>query len=156
MNDAEGFLKGDVCNRNGCDGIIDEHEKDGSCSCHINPPCSYCEHDASYCPKCDWSAAEDQKASYTISDSEKAYWEKQRNAWEESRKSFYEKYKSGQGIEKLEIRSESHTHFTMKVIGVFPTGSETKSSLLERVKGTFGGRFTKFNNHSFEYIAYTD
>jgi hypothetical protein len=49
----EGFTKGEICNRNGCDGII-EHERDGGCSCHINPPCSYCTDDGAYCPKCGW------------------------------------------------------------------------------------------------------
>ena len=37
-----GYFKGEKCNRNGCNGIIDEHEKEGECTCHINPPCSYC------------------------------------------------------------------------------------------------------------------
>lgn len=57
----EGVLKGEKCNRDGCNGIIDEHEKDGCCSCHINPPCSYCTTQTGYCPECGWSAEEEQR-----------------------------------------------------------------------------------------------
>lgn len=47
---------GEVCNRNGCKGILaDDGELDGlSCNCHISPPCSKCTHDPAYCPECDW------------------------------------------------------------------------------------------------------
>ena len=55
-----GYFKGEKCNRNGCNGIIDEHEKEGECICHINPPCSYCTTQTSYCPKCGWSASEEE------------------------------------------------------------------------------------------------
>lgn len=55
-----GIFKGEVCNREGCDGIIDEHDSDYGCSCHINPPCSYCVDDRCFCPICDWSGREDQ------------------------------------------------------------------------------------------------
>ena len=27
-----GYFKGEKCNRNGCNGIIDEHEKEGECT----------------------------------------------------------------------------------------------------------------------------
>lgn len=57
----EGLLKGEKCNRGGCIGIIEEGEKDGSCSCHINPPCSYCATHTEYCPICGWSAEEEQR-----------------------------------------------------------------------------------------------
>lgn len=59
-----GIYKGEKCNRNGCEGIIDEYEKDGGCSCHINPPCSYCEEDAAYCEACGWSGREEQLESW--------------------------------------------------------------------------------------------
>ncbi len=63
MNDYEGIEKGEVCNRDGCTGIIDEHEKEGGCSCHINPPCWYCVHDATFCPVCGYEGAEEQRQS---------------------------------------------------------------------------------------------
>lgn len=56
-----GVFNGEKCNRNGCIGIIKEEEKKGCCSCHINPPCSYCTTQTEYCPICGWSADEDQR-----------------------------------------------------------------------------------------------
>lgn len=57
----EGYLEGERCNRHGCNGIIDAHEKEGSCSCHLNPPCSYCTTPSEFCPKCEWDALEEQR-----------------------------------------------------------------------------------------------
>ena len=54
MTIHRGYEKGEICRRNGCDGIIDEIEKDGCCSCHINPPCGYCTQQAGFCEKCGW------------------------------------------------------------------------------------------------------
>jgi hypothetical protein len=66
----EGIFKGDICNRKGCMGIIDETEKKG-CSCHINPPCSSCTEPRAFCPVCGWDGKEEQdkinnKVSNTI------------------------------------------------------------------------------------------
>lgn len=58
----KGEFKGELCNRNGCTGIIDAYEKEGSCTCHRNPPCSYCTTMTEYCPICGWSAQEEQDA----------------------------------------------------------------------------------------------
>jgi len=150
-----GTIKGELCGRNGCEGIIDEHEKEGCCSCHINPPCGYCTSDTSYCPKCEW-AAEDDREQYKPSESDLAAWAKQAKEWQDRRDLFYKKYRGKSPIDKLEMRTESHTHFTQKVIGVFPKGTETAKSILPKVEGTFGGRFSFFGETKFEYIAYTD
>jgi hypothetical protein len=139
----EGVSKGEICNRNGCTGIIDEHEKEGSCSCHIHPPCGYCETDKSYCPVCDWSA-EEERAEY-----EKEY-SKNTKPFEYKQKTFADLDRT-----KIDWITESHTHFTMKKKGVYPEGA-TRQDVIEKVKGTFGGRFNKFDNGEFEYIAYTD
>lgn len=65
----EGYEKGEQCNRDVtdglirkyCKGIIDEHESDNSCSCHLgHPPCSYCVDSRLYCPECDWDGYEEQ------------------------------------------------------------------------------------------------
>jgi hypothetical protein len=32
----EGYSKGETCNRDGCNGIINENYKEGGCSCHID------------------------------------------------------------------------------------------------------------------------
>lgn len=55
----EGQDKGEVCNRDGCCGVIDEHEKEGSCYCHISPPCGICTTDTRFCPVCNWEGAND-------------------------------------------------------------------------------------------------
>ena len=56
-----GIAAGETCNRYGCRGTILEGEKEGDgCSCHINPPCSYCTENVEYCPECGWDAKEEQ------------------------------------------------------------------------------------------------
>jgi len=137
-----GYQKGEVCNRNGCEGIIDALEKEGSCSCHINPPCSYCTDSTEYCPTCDWSGADEQ------------------NEYFEKRKSidfipFKVKTLSDLDNTKIDWISESHTHFSMLKKGVYPP-SATQEDVLRAVRGTFGGRFTQFGGGQFQYIAYTD
>lgn len=152
-----GYQKGEPCNRDGCNGVIDEHEKDGCCSCHINPPCGYCTTQTEFCPECGWSAEEEQNEYLAeVYKKNEAYYIEQQKRFDEYLNLFYNKYRGLEPVTELEIRKESHTHFSMRVIGVFPSGSETKESLLSKIKGTFGGRFTKFNDYSFEYIAYTD
>jgi len=154
-----GLIKGETCNRDGCTGIIDEHETNTSCSCHINPPCSHCVDDRNYCPECDWQGIDEQKQPAIDKEQQernRQYYEKQNKEWEVARNLFYNRYAGKEAIEKLEMRHEPHTHFTQKVIGVFPKGTETQSSILPKVIGTFGGRFERWNDYSFSYIAYTD
>jgi hypothetical protein len=56
---------------------------------------------------------------------------------------------------KVDYRVHGHTHFTQRVVGVYPLG--TKQSDVEAlVKGTFGGRWESFGKGKFGYIAYTD
>lgn len=153
-----GIVKGEICNRDGCVGVIDEHEKDGSCSCHIHPPCSYCVTDTAYCPVCDWSCDDDVPPPIDpeIEKKNREYYKRQNEEFAAARELFYKRYSGRVPIEKLEMRIESHTHFSQKVIGVFPPGTETRESLYDQVKGTFGGRWTHFGKYNFEYIAYTD
>ena len=56
----KGVFKGELCNRGGCTGVIEAYDKEGCCSCHISAPCSYCITQTEYCPKCGWSAEEEQ------------------------------------------------------------------------------------------------
>lgn len=51
---GEGTEEGQMCNRDGCTGIITFHENDNACSCHIVAPCSSCCHNYEYCPECEW------------------------------------------------------------------------------------------------------
>ena len=157
MENNLGNIKGEICNRDGCCGVIAEHEKEGCCSCHIHPPCSYCTTDTSFCPICNWEPSDD----ITLIDSEmqkrnQEYYQRENEKWQAARDLFYNRFNGKEPIPVLEIRTEAHTHFSQKVVGVFPAGTETKDTLLPKVKGTFGGRFTRLGTYNFEYIAYTD
>lgn len=159
----EGYLKGEKCNRNDCIGIIDEHEKEGCCSCHINPPCSYCTELNAFCETCGWSALEEQyeidRINSELYKKNQVYYENQRVQWQEAEELFSKKFRGEIQADKLEIRAYSHSNSSMRKIGVFPKGSETKETLLPHVIGTFGGRFTMLitkDSFRFEYIAYTD
>lgn len=54
-----GYEENEICNRDGCKGIIKEHPVE-NCSCHIAPPCSACVKDRHYCEICDWIAEEEE------------------------------------------------------------------------------------------------
>jgi hypothetical protein len=162
----EGIEKGQACNRNGCHGIISEHDSDGSCSCHINPPCSHCTTAREYCPECGWEASDDQyeydkaQADYWNSEAGKKvqqHYQEQDRKWQESQKIFWDKFRSDEVVEELDYRIESHTHFSQKVSGCYPPGKLTED-MMKKIRGTFGGRF-QYNSPDrgrFVYIAYTD
>lgn len=48
-----GYEEGDVCNRDGCPGIIKNAPVE-NCTCFICAPCSRCVEDRTYCPECDY------------------------------------------------------------------------------------------------------
>jgi hypothetical protein len=136
-----GYETGTICNRNGCQGIIDEHVKEGCCSCHISPPCSFCVEPNSFCPECGW----EEKEEDFIQNSNK--------------KTEYVPYKvrTIDDLDKTKIDwiSLIHTHFSMQKIGVYPL-DVTMADVYKEVKGTFGGRFESFKDGRFNFIAYTD
>lgn len=166
MNNEEGYSLGDKCNRNGCEGIIMEHDLEGGCSCHINPPCSYCETPKEFCPTCNWDAAEEKREEDNkyFSNNYKGFGNKQMHDFyyeqqakqQEFDKNFTLMYKGEVEADKLIITQKSHTHFSMIKRGVFPKNSYTREQLLNEIRGTFGGRFISLTDYSFEYIAYTD
>lgn len=49
--DKPGEEEGDVCNVDGCTGIL-QMQPVKNCSCHINPPCSRCVDAPIECPAC--------------------------------------------------------------------------------------------------------
>lgn len=163
-----GFLKGEFCGRNGCLGIIDEHETDGGCSCHISPPCGYCTTSREYCPVCEWDARQEQidqdliaaKSYYKGFGSKEMHdsYHKAQKERDDFNRHFESMYSGKEPADKVITIHENHTHFSQILRGVFPKGSETTKSLMENhgIRGTFGGRFEHFNDHSFKYIAYTD
>lgn len=56
---------------------------------------------------------------------------------------------------KIDYISNSHTHFSMIMEGVYPEGA-TQNDVFKIVQGSFGGRFEYFGNGKFKFIAYTD
>lgn len=55
-----GLLPDEQCNRDGCTGVMqDNRDPDWCCSCHINPPCSYCTANEYVCDTCGANVAEE-------------------------------------------------------------------------------------------------
>lgn len=137
-----GSGEGDICGRNGCQGIIQIHPV-VNCSCHINPPCSACVAPNSFCPKCDWQEADDEQINDYIVNIDKAT-------------GVYKKYELRQlDASKIDWHSFSHTNSSMIKRGVYPEGI-TLEEVRKIVDGTFGGRFNYFGGGKFEFVAYTD
>jgi hypothetical protein len=142
-----GYEEGGVCNRNGCTGIIAEHPVE-NCSCHIDPPCGACTTPREYCPVCDWCITDDETPfnDFLVGPV------KADGAWTHYRPRPLD-------ATKIDWHSKSHTSSSMIKAGVYPQSGDDEAdrvAVLAMVKGTFGGRFNKFGNGSFEYVAYTD
>lgn len=141
-----GYTEGEVCWRNGCQGIIAEHAVEG-CSCHISPPCSACTAPREYCPECDWEAKDEEREQEARStfycDVDTGVW------WQEKHTP------KPLDPRKIDYRITSHSNSSQLVTGVYPEGT-SRSEVEARVKGTFGGQFNHFENGKFEYVAYTD
>mgnify|MGYP000208557102 CR=1 FL=1 len=138
--------EGDECGVTGCTGhyqFVTDH-KDASCSCHINPPCAKCTDQHLECDTCGDEIHEDRMNDFVMQVT--------------PRQDAYVAWKPRElDRTKIDWHSLSHTHFTMIKRGVFPIGT-AKAVVLEKVKGTFGGRFNYFREDTgdFEYVAYTD
>lgn len=141
-----GFEEGERCGRKGCQGVITCHPVEG-CSCHISPPCGACTTPREYCPLCGWEHADDPTYIEHINDFVCRTSEKTRviQAWKPR-----ELDRS-----RIDWHSKPHSNSSMVKEGVYPEGT-TQAAVLEKVKGTFGGRFEYFGNGRFKYIAYTD
>lgn len=142
-----GYEEGCACNRNGCAGIIAEHAVE-NCACHIHPPCGACTTPREYCPVCDWQMVGDEKPfnDYLVGPV------KSDGAWTHYRPRPLD-------MTKIDWHSKSHTNSSMIKTGVYPqSGNDAadRAAVLAKVQGTFGGRFKRFENGSFEYVAYTD
>jgi len=82
-------------------------------------------------------------------------WAKQQKDESAKRELFWNKYHGKLPVDKVEIRYESHTHFSMKKHAIFPPGTNI-SELMPQLHGTFGGRMERQGPQSLTYIAYTD
>ena len=133
-----GIYDGEICNRNGCNGTIEEHPVE-NCSCHINPPCGQCTAPRNYCNKCDWDESED---TIPISEYGGSIWKPQPPRELDPAKINWNVFSTG-------------TSCTMIKRGTYPPGT-TIGELRKEVNGTFGGRFNYMENGKFEFVAYTD
>lgn len=136
-----GYAEGDECGRDGCKGVIAVHPSE-NCSCHISPPCFSCTSPRNYCPDCDWHEKHDPLVIMEVS-AIHLY------------QGFVERNKRILDPTKIDYRIEMHSSSSQLCIGVYPEGTTFKE-VEAVVKGTFGGRFNKFGNGHFEYVAYTD
>lgn len=156
----EGYCKGEICNRDGCKGIIEERDRDGGCSCHSCPPCSYCTDPKEYCPECDWTM---QEESDLYEAKQRAYWDEyhkrpeviaEKERQEEEEQLFIKMYSGKIPVDKYRCKHRGHTHFSQILYGVHPKMS--MKEIEKDVRGSFGGRFTRYTDYNFEYVAYTD
>lgn len=142
-----GYIEGEICGRNGCTGVIAEQPVE-NCSCHINPPCGACTEPREYCPECEWRLVDEE----TTFNDFKVGPVKANGAWTHYRPRPLDPT-------KIDWHSKSHTHASMIKEGVYPQSGDDdadRKAVLEKVRGTFGGRFNHFGNGRFEYVAYTD
>lgn len=161
----EGYVAGEICNRNGCQGVIKEKDTDSCCSCHQNAPCSHCTTSREYCPDCGWDGREEQididKANEPTQD-QKDKWAAEREEWKRKSDEFDKKLWGKEKATEFDYRVRSHTHFSQKVEGVYPD-SMTDKDVIEWVKKNHynqyfgGGRWEKYpSNGIFIWIQYTD
>jgi hypothetical protein len=137
-----GEQENEICNRKECKGIIQLHPIE-NCSCHINPPCSSCTTPKAYCPDCGWESKNDQIINDFIVNTDPLTG------------NYNSHYLRKLDNTKIDYYILNHTHFSQLIRGVYPEGT-SQADILNLVNGSFGGRFTKFENGKFEFIAYTD
>lgn len=139
-----GDEKGQICNRDGCKGIIDEEEK-GSCSCHICPPCSACTTPLEVCRECGWTARDEENQNIPkMTESDKKFLASLREIQDRPL-----------DPTRIDWKSYGRSNSSMTKKGVYPEGT-AKAEVEKVVRGSFGGRFLSFGDGKFEYVAYTD
>lgn len=156
-----GELEGEICNRLGCTGVIRENPGEGSCSCHLHPPCGYCVNMPFICDTCDWDsnseqAWHDKHMFKEIKDSGSNIWREMLKEQDQRKVDFNRNFRNPQYVAKeIEWMVKEVGHAQMIKHGMMPEGTPIED-VIKEVKGTFGGKFTKFSKTRFEYIAYTD
>lgn len=67
MSERLGYEAGEICNRDGCKGIIEERDKEPCyCSATSMPPCSACTEPVAYCEECGWDDKEEQNEKWRV------------------------------------------------------------------------------------------
>lgn len=136
-----GFEEGEICGRDGCDGVI-KLQKTDNCSCHLNAPCAPCMSREFHCPDCGWVAEEERINDHVLKVNPQTR--------------VIEHYVLRTlDPTKVDWHSFSHSNSSMIKEGVYPEGMQI-TEVEALVKGTFGGGFAHFGSGKFKYIAYTD
>lgn len=134
------FLEeGDNCPEVECAGNL-HFPKTHNCSCHISPPCSSCTDKNLVCNTCGFEVEEEKFNDFIIQNCSFGIYSWKPRELDTS---------------KIDWYSKPHSNSSMITEGVYPEGT-TMKQVLEKVEGTFGGRFEYFENGKFKYIAYTD
>jgi hypothetical protein len=137
-----GFVEGERCGRGSCTGEVREHPVEG-CACHIAPPCSACTTPRGYCVACGWEERDDEIINDYVVNVDRAT-------------GTYRMW-TPRPLDntRIDYRTKAHTNSSQVCEGVYPEGT-TRAEVEALVRGTFGGRFDRFGNGEFRYVAYTD
>lgn len=157
INNMLGYIKGEICNRNNCQGIIDEHEKEGSCCCHIHPPCSYCVEDNNYCPECGWEGYDEQNKN-TSKSSDNSWYEIWLKNVENRKKEIIDMYNGVVKITKFDYIIDETWNSGQRLKGVY-TKDMTKQDILKKLSLSENPnmpRFSLFEDGRFKLSYFTD
>lgn len=136
------YEEGDKCPE--CHEGTLEYVRQGSCTCHISPPCSACVDKVLECTVCGYQPEEPEYKDVPVTSPQLGAFISQRE------------YKPRPlDNSKIDYRIKMHTGFSQICEGVYPEGT-TRAEVEKKVRGSFGGRFEHFGNGEFKYIAYTD
>jgi hypothetical protein len=153
MSDTHGLLDGEKCNRNNCNGVMVESATGGCCSCHISPPCSYCENMEFRCDECDHTEEKpepDNKESIHTPNKEGWYIRKTR---EQLFRELKENW-SGKNIEYVDYTPNENYYFRIKK-GFYP--DDTKADDIKALFNLcFGYSYLTMKSGVFEIKYYTD
>ena len=130
------YEEGDSCPK--CRGELG-YPKVENCSCHINPPCSACTNNSLSCENCGWKEEAPLYRDVIVSQG----------------LSMREYKPRPLDNTKIDYRIKLHSSSSQLCEGVYPPGT-TIEQVRQKVNGTFGGRFEKFEGGVFKFIAYTD
>ena len=142
MNDNEiGLIEDEKCNRDGCVGIMQRVDTDGCCSCHINPPCSYCTDAEFICDTCEFLVEVEQLDYDTKPQAPLKY------------KTPDEKYKE-LDKNKFNYITIAGAYYFMEYKGYCP--DMTRDEVEEKFNTCFGRKWLYFGDNKFHLKVYTD
>lgn len=149
MIESVGLIEGDICNRNGCKGKMVEKDDGGCCSCHINPPCSYCVNKEYYCSECgeEVGPPEDKGSSSLPTNNDPSPW------WRvKSPKERFDELPEG----KFGYVTIAGKYYWMEYWGKYPEGMGV-SDIVSKFNTCFGYKWIKFPEGGVFHIkVYTD